>query len=172
MKITLGMSFSSGFHKQIPKISDWITDPSGAQVTLELEILPRVMAMCCCPANKDFFWGNCVSSIKNKMLCFSLINQVLLARNCNYLLNSSCLEKQGRSEGLTVPEKPELWEGEWLGEVCVVPFLFPLKISGSQPKVSQALNFCDKRWGSSHTARQNSVLPAAQAAITSIPFLF
>lgn len=55
MKITLGMSFSSGFHKQIPKISDWITDPSGAQVTLELEILPRVMAMCCCPANKDFF---------------------------------------------------------------------------------------------------------------------
>lgn len=95
MKITLGMSFSSGFHKQIPKISDWITDPSGAQVTLELEILPRVTAMCCCPANKDFFWRElCIfPSNRNKMLCFSLINQVLLARNCNYLLNSSCLVK-------------------------------------------------------------------------------
>lgn len=107
------------------------------------------------------------------MLCFSSIKQVFLARNCNYLLNSSCLEEQDRSEGLTVPEKPELWErGVTYRNLCC-----PFPVSSAnlwEPTQGESgcLNFCDKRRGSTHTARKNSVLPAAEAAITSIPFLF
>lgn len=38
----MDMSFSAGFHKQSPKASDRSTDPSGAQVMLELESLPML----------------------------------------------------------------------------------------------------------------------------------